>query len=139
MVGILKALKSDESTENNTKAFSVLIAFAGGVWCTLLLSPLLSLETSGADDFYNTSALCHPLVSDRETPSGFVAPAGYHLTHYRFQADLRRIPRVHEAEANVLVSHLLFPHGRRPKHHSVCIDLTRNWEFADFHHYKGLS
>lgn len=39
MVGILKALKSDESTENNTKAFSVLIAFAGGVWCTLLLYP----------------------------------------------------------------------------------------------------
>ncbi|KAF9267955.1 MFS general substrate transporter [Marasmius fiardii PR-910] len=32
MVGILKGLKSDESTENNTKAFSVLIAFAGGVW-----------------------------------------------------------------------------------------------------------
>lgn len=39
MVGILKALKSDESTENNTRAFSVLIAFAGGVWCTLFLSP----------------------------------------------------------------------------------------------------
>ena len=33
MVGILKGLKSDESTENNTKAFSVLIAFSGGVWC----------------------------------------------------------------------------------------------------------
>lgn len=32
MVGILKALKSDESTENNTRAFSVLIAFSGGVW-----------------------------------------------------------------------------------------------------------
>ncbi|KAJ8503031.1 hypothetical protein ONZ45_g11211 [Pleurotus djamor] len=32
MVGILKALKSDESTANNTKAFSVLIAFSGGVW-----------------------------------------------------------------------------------------------------------
>jgi hypothetical protein len=36
MVGILKGLKSDESTENNTKAFSVLIAFSGGVWCKLL-------------------------------------------------------------------------------------------------------
>ena len=33
MVGILKGLKSDQSTENNTKAFSVLIAFSGGVWC----------------------------------------------------------------------------------------------------------
>ena len=32
MVGILKAIHSDESTENNTKAFSVLIAFSGGVW-----------------------------------------------------------------------------------------------------------
>lgn len=96
--------------------------------------PLLSLETSGADYFYNTSDLCHPLVSDRETPSGFVAPAGYHPAHYRFQADLRRITRVHEAEANVLVSYLLFPHGRRPKHHSVCIDFTRDSEFADFNH-----
>lgn len=33
MVGILKGLKPDASTENNTKAFSVLIAFSGGVWC----------------------------------------------------------------------------------------------------------
>lgn len=32
MVGILKGIKSDASTENNTKAFSVLIAFSGGVW-----------------------------------------------------------------------------------------------------------
>ncbi|KII85097.1 hypothetical protein PLICRDRAFT_145783 [Plicaturopsis crispa FD-325 SS-3] len=32
MVGILKGLKSDESTENNTKAFSVLIAFSGAAW-----------------------------------------------------------------------------------------------------------
>lgn len=36
MVGILKGLKSDESVENNTKAFSVLIAFSGGVWCGFL-------------------------------------------------------------------------------------------------------
>ena len=34
MVGILKGLKSDQSTENNTKSFSVLIAFSGGVWRT---------------------------------------------------------------------------------------------------------
>ena len=32
MVGILKGIKADASTENNTKAFSVLIAFSGGVW-----------------------------------------------------------------------------------------------------------
>lgn len=33
MVGILEGMKVGESTENNRKAFSVLIAFAGGVWC----------------------------------------------------------------------------------------------------------
>ncbi|KAH9064003.1 autophagy-related protein 22-like protein [Lactarius vividus] len=32
MVGILKGLHADASPENNTKAFSVLIAFSGGVW-----------------------------------------------------------------------------------------------------------
>ncbi|KDR78969.1 hypothetical protein GALMADRAFT_266386 [Galerina marginata CBS 339.88] len=32
MVGILKGLHSEQSTENNTKAFSVLIAFSGGIW-----------------------------------------------------------------------------------------------------------
>lgn len=32
MVGIIKGLKADQSTENNTKAFSVLIAFSGAVW-----------------------------------------------------------------------------------------------------------
>ncbi|KAF9068955.1 MFS general substrate transporter [Rhodocollybia butyracea] len=42
MVGILKGLKSDASTENNTKAFSVLIAFSGGV-CTCR-STLVFLE-----------------------------------------------------------------------------------------------
>ena len=44
MVGILKGLKSDDSTENNTKAFSVLIAFSGGVWRKLL--SLLALPLS---------------------------------------------------------------------------------------------
>ena len=33
MVGILKAVKSDTSVENNTKAFNVLLAFCGGVLC----------------------------------------------------------------------------------------------------------
>jgi len=32
MVGILKGVRSDDSTENNTKAFSILIAFSGAVW-----------------------------------------------------------------------------------------------------------
>lgn len=43
MVGILKGLKSDESTENNTKSFSVLIAFAGGIWA-LCAIPWFMLE-----------------------------------------------------------------------------------------------
>jgi hypothetical protein len=33
MVGILERLKAGDSTANNTKAFSVLIAFSGAVWC----------------------------------------------------------------------------------------------------------
>lgn len=32
MVGIIKGLRADDSTENNTRTFSVLIAFSGGVW-----------------------------------------------------------------------------------------------------------
>lgn len=32
MVGIIKGLRAGDSTENNTKAFSALIAFSGGVW-----------------------------------------------------------------------------------------------------------
>lgn len=35
MVGILEGMKAGESTENNTKAFSALIAFSGAVWCKL--------------------------------------------------------------------------------------------------------
>ena len=34
MVGILKAVKSDTSVENNTKAFNVLLAICGGVLCS---------------------------------------------------------------------------------------------------------
>jgi hypothetical protein len=36
MIGILKAVKSDRSVENNTKAFNVLLAFSGGVWRSFL-------------------------------------------------------------------------------------------------------
>jgi hypothetical protein len=32
MVGILKGIHAEDSTENNTKGFSVLIAFSGAVW-----------------------------------------------------------------------------------------------------------
>lgn len=46
MVGILEGMKAGESTENNTKAFSVLIAFSGAVWCkslTLTSTPELMM------------------------------------------------------------------------------------------------
>lgn len=43
MVGILEGLHSSASTENNTKAFSVLIAFSGGVWLLCAL-PWFVLE-----------------------------------------------------------------------------------------------
>ncbi|KAF8434079.1 MFS general substrate transporter [Boletus edulis BED1] len=43
MVGILEGLKAGESTENNTKAFSVLIAFSGAVWLACAL-PWFILE-----------------------------------------------------------------------------------------------
>ncbi|KIJ67024.1 hypothetical protein HYDPIDRAFT_109018 [Hydnomerulius pinastri MD-312] len=43
MVGILEGLKAGDSTENNTKAFSVLIAFSGAVWLLCAL-PWFFLE-----------------------------------------------------------------------------------------------
>lgn len=38
MVGIVKGLHAEDSTENNTKTFSVLTAFTGGVWRSSTLS-----------------------------------------------------------------------------------------------------
>ncbi|KZO91552.1 hypothetical protein CALVIDRAFT_568118 [Calocera viscosa TUFC12733] len=72
MVGILKGLRSDESIENNTWAFSVLIAFAGGVWllCALpwfflekkrpgnVLPPSASMVTIGLVQTYITFRQC---------------------------------------------------------------------------------
>lgn len=43
MVGILKAMKAGDSTENNTKAYSVMIAFSGGIWLVCAL-PWFVLE-----------------------------------------------------------------------------------------------
>ena len=33
MIGILEGMKAGDSVENNTKAYSAMIAFSGGVWC----------------------------------------------------------------------------------------------------------
>ncbi len=60
MIGILKALKSNASVDNNTKAFNVLLAFSGGVWCSLsrqLLYATLNLILSTS-----ASAVCYSLV-----------------------------------------------------------------------------
>jgi len=60
MIGILEALKSNASVENNTKAFNVLLAFSGGVWCSFprqLLYALVNLILS-----MSTSAVCYSVV-----------------------------------------------------------------------------
>lgn len=44
MIGILKALNSDASVENNTKAFNVLLAFSGGVWCSFRADSYMRLR-----------------------------------------------------------------------------------------------
>ena len=58
MVGILKALKPDQSTENNTRAFSVLMAFLGGVCCKC---NHLSVPESLVDD-HSYSVIYYPVV-----------------------------------------------------------------------------
>ncbi len=61
MVGILKGVKSDASTENNTKAFSVLVAFSGGVWCKLhsLLEISSNTYSRGPDSALRDSVVYH--------------------------------------------------------------------------------
>ena len=49
MVGILSALHAEDSVENNTRAFSVLIAFTGGVWCELPCNKLGHIATERLD------------------------------------------------------------------------------------------
>lgn len=69
MVGILEAIKAEDSSENNTRAFSVLIAFSGGVWllCALPWFPLekrrpgTSLLTIGFRQTYVTRRECFRL------------------------------------------------------------------------------
>ncbi|KAI0034735.1 MFS general substrate transporter [Vararia minispora EC-137] len=75
MVAILRGLRSDATTENNTRAFSVLIAFAGGVWllCAipwfvferrrpgLVLPPGTSLLTVGFKQTYVAFRECMKL------------------------------------------------------------------------------
>ncbi|KIJ12805.1 hypothetical protein PAXINDRAFT_156773 [Paxillus involutus ATCC 200175] len=39
-VGILEGMKAGDNTENNTRAFSALIAFSGAVWCAWFVAVL---------------------------------------------------------------------------------------------------
>jgi hypothetical protein len=84
MVGILKALKSDASVENNTKAFNVLLAFCGGVLCSFprqllyaivhlinvhqcfVLSLGLSLKSADRASFYLQDLLSQRLDSNKQ-------------------------------------------------------------------------
>lgn len=108
MVGILKGLHSDASTETNTKAFSVLIAFAGGVWREF--GNILKDRHIAHRPPVMYSALCNPMVLARTAPHGFVLAAGYDIVDRRIQADLCRFSRMHEAEADIPISGLLFSH-----------------------------
>jgi hypothetical protein len=91
MYGILKAVKSDTSVENNTKAFNVLLALCGGVLCSfphrLLYAPLhlipvhqcfvlslgLSLKSADRASFYPLGLLLQRLDSNRHySPYGSV-------------------------------------------------------------------
>lgn len=102
MVGILKGLKSDESVENNTQAFSVLIAFAGGVWCAYFLD-LVSIYLT----LLYFSVLCTSLVLPGATTAWPGLPAGDELLDNWNQTSLRGIQRVHEAQTNLPLSHIL--------------------------------
>lgn len=111
MVGILKGLKSDTSTENNTKAFSVLIAFSGGVWRTSahIQAPSRIAEKPGY------SVVRAAVVLPREAaPRSRPTWRRVHA-HDRLQADLRGVPRVHEAQADLSVPDLLLSHVCHPR------------------------
>lgn len=102
MVGILKGIKSDESTENNTRAFSVLIAFSGGVWRTSSLHPRDTIID------YCYSIMCSSLVLLGETKIRTGSASWNIITHCRFQANVYCIPRMHAPQANVPLPHILF-------------------------------
>ena len=94
MVGILKAIKSDESVENNTKAFSVLIAFSGGVWCKSCMCP--QLEYDSHQDVFR-SVVRSAMVLPRKETAWTRFPTRDISTYSRFQANLCGFQRVYEA------------------------------------------
>lgn len=105
MVGILKGLKSDESTENNTKAFSVLIAFSGGVW----RKPKHSLVLTGG---FNSrlSSLRSTMVLLREASSRSQSASWNKSLDCGLQTDLCGFQGMLATEADILVLTVLLPH-----------------------------
>jgi hypothetical protein len=84
MVGILKAVKSDTSVENNTKAFNVLLSFCGGVLCSFLGQLLYTL----------LHLICPPVlcaipwfIVEKRRP-GLVLPPGSSLATIGFKQTL---------------------------------------------------
>lgn len=89
MVGILKGLHSDASTENNTKAFSVLIAFSGGVWRTCLDCHVpCAIPADIGRALIGDSALRAPMVFPGEAARWTRAPARHVAIDDRIQTDV---------------------------------------------------
>ena len=135
MVGILKALHSDESTENNTKAFSVLIAFSGGVWRKLIIPPDLramllpfaspnqnglsqnpNLEDIHIHVLSHYSTLCPSLVLLREKKTRVICPRRDVIVNDRVQTDICCIPGMFEVETDIFVSDILLLDVRLSPH-----------------------
>ena len=103
MIGILKGLKSGDSTENNTKAFNVIIAFSGSVWRTLLRTSILGSIVNGGN-----SAVCFTMVRPRETQTRTQSASRFFSIDNRLQTNVYRIARMYEAETDFSVPCFLF-------------------------------
>ena len=108
MIGILKALKSDASVENNTKAFNVLLAFSGGVWCSFSRRFLYAIANLILSMF--VSALRYSLVHLRKASTGPRYTSGILSRNDWVQTDVCCSAGVFTFETNVLVPCLFLPH-----------------------------
>lgn len=108
MVGILKAVKSDQSTENNTRAFSILLAFAGGMWRK---SNIFRCRLSTYQVY---SPLLHTMVYLRETATWTQNTSEHQFNDDWSQASLRRVSRMYEIKANLPLLGFLLPYVGSP-------------------------
>jgi MFS-type transporter involved in bile tolerance (Atg22 family) len=126
MVGILKAVHSDESTENNTKAFSILIAFSGAVWLVCAL-PWFFFEKR------RPGIALPPRIS--------LLTIGFKQVHVAFRECLRLkqtflylifyfLMCVHIFTTKPLMSHFcLMMQGRCTQHNCVCVRICFQLSF----------